>query len=278
MENLKILVACHKPFNIHKDSIHIPIHVGRAVSTFKAEMADMLGDDTGDNISEKNPFYCEMTAQYWAWKNIHDVEYIGFCHYRKYFEDFFKNNNINNIFKSDTDVILAGPVVRNWGRYNFLKEFVCSEDIAIMLYVIKKQYPDYLKTISEYAYGYKDYPMNMLICRKSLFDDYAKWIFDILFECEKYIKLSPYSRARRVFGYISEFLMPIYFLHNHHKIKTMNYVDEEGKVRKDSLKSFIKMNIIHKLMFFGIKKPILSIDSAVKLGLKNDFSKHLFDV
>ena len=43
-----------------------------------------IPDNTGDNISAKNPNYCELTALYWAWKNL-DCEYIGLCHYRRYF-------------------------------------------------------------------------------------------------------------------------------------------------------------------------------------------------
>ena len=40
-------------------------------------------DDEGDNISQKNKTYCELTAQYWAWKN-EDADYYGFFHYRRY--------------------------------------------------------------------------------------------------------------------------------------------------------------------------------------------------
>lgn len=84
MEKIKILVACHKPGPVYHNDIYTPIHVGKAISRYKDEMADMIGDNTGDNISEKNPYYCELTAQYWAWKNLHDVEYVGFCHYRRF--------------------------------------------------------------------------------------------------------------------------------------------------------------------------------------------------
>ena len=34
-------------------------------------------DNIGNNISEKNSTYCELTAQYWAWKNDTDSDYIG---------------------------------------------------------------------------------------------------------------------------------------------------------------------------------------------------------
>lgn len=42
-----------------------------------------VGDNTGTHISEKNKYYCELSTQYWAWKNV-DAEYYGFCHYRRY--------------------------------------------------------------------------------------------------------------------------------------------------------------------------------------------------
>ena len=69
-QKIKILVASHKPDTVYKDDIYTPIHVGRSVSKFKSEMGHLLGDNTGNNISEKNPYYCELTAQYWAWKNL----------------------------------------------------------------------------------------------------------------------------------------------------------------------------------------------------------------
>lgn len=269
MDKIKIFVACHKPYDVYKDDVYTPIHVGRAVSNLKEEMKDMIGDDTGDNISEKNPFYSELTAQYWAWKNVHDLDYIGFGHYRRTFEKHFTNENIDSFFADGTDVILAGPMYRRW-RYEFLKTFVCGEDLAIMLYSIKKLYPEYLDTISKYADGYIDYPLNMLICKKKLFDEYAKWIFNILFECEKYIKPSPYSRARRVYGYLSEFLMPTFFIHNKCKITSMRYVTDgfspQGGI---SRKFLLKKKLSDK--FLGINENSrLYFDYSIKAGLEAD--------
>ena len=62
--NAKIIIATHKMYDMPQDDIYLPVHVGR-------EGKDALPyqpDNTGDNISAKNPSYCELTGLYWAWK------------------------------------------------------------------------------------------------------------------------------------------------------------------------------------------------------------------
>lgn len=77
----KIMIITHKKFYEPKSNIFIPLHVGKKGK----EDLGYIGDDTGENISEKNPNYCELTGQYWIWKNIKDVDYLGICHYRRFF-------------------------------------------------------------------------------------------------------------------------------------------------------------------------------------------------
>lgn len=78
--DIKILVAAHKPYWMPDDDVYLPIQVGAAGK----ESLGWQRDDEGDNISAKNPNYCELTALYWAWKNL-KADYIGLCHYRRYF-------------------------------------------------------------------------------------------------------------------------------------------------------------------------------------------------
>lgn len=268
---LKIFVACHKPSDVRSDDVYTPIHVGRAMSKCKEAMADMIGDDTGNHISEKNPFYSEMTAQYWAWKNVHDVEYIGFCHYRRYFGETITKDNIDTFFADGTDVVLAGPVFRLHNRWNWLKTFVSSEDLAIMQMVVKKLYPDYYATLSRYANDYIDYPLNMQLCRKTLFDQYAEWIFSILFECEKYVKPSSYSRARRLYGYLSEFLLPVFFMHNGFKIKPMSFYRSDSDDTVGGLNGRRKLiRCVLKRIYFRYQTLPVEIDYSVKAGLEAD--------
>lgn len=271
MSKLKIFVACHRPAEIISNDVYTPIHVGRAISKFKDEMADMIGDNAGDNISAKNPYYSEMTGQYWAWRNFRDSEYIGFCHYRRYFGEEITAENVDNYFSDGTEVLLAGPVFRHYNRWNWLKTYVGSEDLAIMQMVVNKLYPEYYATMSHYANEYVDYPLNMFLCSRELFDKYAEWIFSILFECEKHVKLSPYSRARRLYGYLAEFLMPVFFMHNGYKIKPIKFY------RKDFNDTIGGLNrrqcVIRKLLkkvYYRYQTMPLEIDYSISAGLKAD--------
>lgn len=78
--DIKIIVATHKKYWMPSDDIYLPVHVGKKGKTDLGYQ----GDDTGDNISDKNTNYCELTGLYWAWKNL-KADYKGLAHYRRHF-------------------------------------------------------------------------------------------------------------------------------------------------------------------------------------------------
>ena len=274
MEKIKILEACHKPCKVYQDDIYTPIHVGRAVSRFKEEMAGMIGDDTGDNISEKNPMYCELTAQYWAWKNLHDVEYIGFCHYRRFFDIKITSEKVDRLLRNH-DVIAQKKCFPFPVRMDFLF-YITLDEFTILLMVIKKKYPDYEQTIIDYFRGNFLYPVNMLICRKQLFDQYAEWLFGILSECEKHMKPMPYTRARRALAYMGEYLMAAYMIHHHLKVHFVDVNDEPGVPKRRTFKHKCGLPLkkaVNKVYthFFSREKTLEDLyDPAVLVGFKSD--------
>lgn len=109
-DSIKILVCCHKPYSLPDNPIYLPIHVGKSITSLDLGIQgdNQCNKKSCDNISELNPLYCEMTAMYWAWKNIRicypNIQYIGLCHYRRYF--CAENHTIQNIFKQFAKTVI----------------------------------------------------------------------------------------------------------------------------------------------------------------------------
>ena len=82
MSDIKILIAAHKEWKVPEISeFYLPILVG---AKGKNDIEGFIRDDEKVNISDKNPYYCELTGLFWAWKNL-DSDYMGLSHYRRYF-------------------------------------------------------------------------------------------------------------------------------------------------------------------------------------------------
>lgn len=241
-------------------------------------MAWMQGDDTGDNISQKNPQYCEMTAHYWIWKNVHDTEYVGVCHYRRFFGIDLSGNNIKEVM-ADTDVLMVEPSWHIDSVYSYFAKFMGAENMTILSMVMKKRFPEYFKTLEKICDGIKFHPFNMLLCRKDLFDDYCQWIFTILEECEKHIKLVSYTNARRALAYMAELLTGVYFIHRQLRIKSVPYYKiedgrkvlvthtEKDKRIKDLYESLLQNELLDKVIADRKEK---FDNPSILLGLKND--------
>ena len=98
--DIKILVASHKKAEMPEDSMYLPVHVGRAL--YPDREFGYQSDAEGDNISIKNPYYCELTALYWAWKNL-KADYVGLAHYRRHFS--YVENTILYFLKNETFIL-----------------------------------------------------------------------------------------------------------------------------------------------------------------------------
>ena len=66
---VKIIVATHKKYQMPKDDMYLPLHVG-AEGKLDEDGNDLdLGytkDNSGDNISNLNSSFCELTGLYWG--------------------------------------------------------------------------------------------------------------------------------------------------------------------------------------------------------------------
>ena len=278
MNKLKIFVVTHKPGLVPCDEVFQSIHVGRAISPYINQMADMLGDDTGDNISAKNPQYCEMTAHYWIWKNVHDTEYVGVCHYRRFFACDITASNVDELM-ADADVMLVEPSYYLDSVYSYFAKFMGAENMTILSLVMRKLCPDYFETLQRVCDGIKFHPFNMLLCRKPLFDDYCQWLFTILRECERYIKPSPYTNASRALAYMAEMLTGVFFTHRQMRIKSVPYFkleDDQKVLQTYSADDLRRFALYESLLQNELADKVLSDrkekfdNPAILLGLKQD--------
>ena len=271
-DRVKIFVVAHKAFEMPEGESLVPIHVGKNL------LDGMIGDDTGDNISEKNPSYCEMTAHYWIWKNVRDCDYVGVCHYRRYFGIDITDKNITVVMENN-DVLLVEPSWHIDSVYAYFAKFMGAENMTILWKVMKKLYPEYVRTLEQICDGVKFYPFNMLLCRKSMFDEYAEWMFSILGECEKFVKPSPYTNGRRSMAYMAELLTGLFFIHRGLRIKSVPYYMKENGQRMlmqmtpeerrmlSDYEAMLQGGLSRKVKGDRIEK---FANSAILLGLKND--------
>lgn len=260
---LKIFVVSHKPCDVYNDSVYTPIHVGKEISKFNHEMQNFIGDNTGVNISDKNSYYCELTALYWAWKNV-DCEYIGFCHYRRYFEKKFSNENIEAAM-SAVDAIIVKHTCFTDNILNYFINQLVPEDIHLFYLYMQKRFPEQKKLLDDYfVKGNTINPANMIVCRKELFDKYASWLFSILFDLEEIIKFSEYTNAKRVLGYLGEMLLGYYVKSNNLCISEMNIVPMIGQHHhlvhyswKDKFKAWRRFSRKKREIIYNIPPQIM---------------------
>ena len=253
--DIKLFVSCHKEGVFFPDnSLLYPIQVG---CFGKKHLPGFLHDDEGDNISEKNPSYCELTAQYWAWKNI-DADYYGFMHYRRYFSfepdtklatNYFGDallhmNDAKTLDNLGYDEAKMRELIKNFDfivpeKGSFINgasmrdQYLDSwqhreEDLDCVLDILHERYPQFDSVAAKYLDSKDGYFCNMFIMKKTIFQDYSSWLFDILAEHERRRAkaMEDYDIASyRVSGYLAERLCGIY----------LTYLEDQGKYRWTTL-------------------------------------------
>lgn len=235
-----------------ENEILTPIQVGAAISSVDL---DMIKDNTGENISERNPYYCEMTGIYWAWKNDKKSDYIGSCHYRRVFdfqlnkirkmdqwgtvvyhgvdnnlfEEFGLNeSDIEKVLKSCDAVVPEGFDITVTNNSNLYEHYVTApfhfkKDIDLTLEIVAEKDPKFFSYFKKHLEGKIMYATNVFILRRDLFEGLCKWLFPILDELYRKIDTSQYNvQEKRVIGYISERLISAYI---------NKYFIDDGKVR-----------------------------------------------
>jgi hypothetical protein len=273
MSNITIFICAHKEVELPQHPYFLPIQAGAALHD---AIPGYQPDNEGDNISIKNPHFCELTCHYWAWKNLKNVDIVGLNHYRRYFdfqrkwpqfsadkrfvstESFLSQEylfpDLERLLQK-YDMIL--PVARHWRVSNTQQyaNYHIAKDWEMLRQIIKERSPQYCsafeKTMdnSNKSVGY-----NMFITHWKYFEAYSEWLFDILFEVERRVPPIEDPVQSRIYGYISERLINVFCNYHHLRIKSIPLImplDEYDNHQKIS--NFratyrrIKNNLIYKI-------------------------------
>lgn len=243
MKTIQIAVAYHKDSVLIKNDCLLPIQVGKACTDIEL---DIQGDDTGDNISEKNFGYAELTAIYWLWKNS-NANIKGLFHYRRFLDlnpntkhlnediyeyplsetfsssDFLNQMSISaktitNLLNENVIITRRKEDLRSWSNYTVKSHYAAEhhgEHLEKALEIIKTDYPQYFSTAKKLLNGHTSYFTNLFIMDSQNYNEYCSWMFDILFKIEPTLNLydktlAPNTKKARWAGFLGERLTAIY--------------------------------------------------------------------
>lgn len=210
-KSLKLFSVSHRiENNLPQDRLLL------AVGDHSSEIEADFFDNTGDNISFKNPNYCELTALYWIWKNV-NCDYVGFEHYRRFF--FTRGQlfarpltkvEIKNILRSGK-IIIPKP---HKCHCSVSDDYAANHDINDLNLcgkIIEEKFPDYFSSFKKVLSGNQYSLGNMFVMPKSMLDSYCSWLFEILSTIESKIDVgSKDAYQSRVFGFLSERLFNVW--------------------------------------------------------------------
>ena len=253
MNSHKIFCMCLNSHHLEnlKKLKYIPVGLGK--QNYESEW---IRDNTGDNISSKNSFYGEYTFYYWVWKNDlkkkFDTDWVGFCHYRRFwlkdnkseiYEDFKKSivqeappewNNHEVVLRDEIFVnsTKLSKILKH-GKMQLLKNpfvFLSKKKLSIKVhYDMYHGYGELDKAIelldNENREDFRNWvnssvsfsANNVFICKSpALYNDYCKSLFQWLEKCEQIFGFDPnrpYSRIR-VYAFLAERYLSYWFKKN----------------------------------------------------------------
>lgn len=238
---LSLYINYFNPSYLVKSRWMKPVQTGCDLSVHDLPV---LKDNVGDNISAKNASYCELTGQYWVWKNDKESDYVGFIHYRRFF-DFFPERTDRVVDSSGLviedrispsmlarygltdddiarcvdgfDMILPEPWdVAGCGAVTIYDQYKNAtfhhiKDLDMVGEIIYETCPEYYSHFRKVMESKSGLFTNMFIFRREIFDEYSAWLFPLLARLENRLDVSTYGPAeRRVIGYIAERMLGVF--------------------------------------------------------------------
>ncbi len=248
---IKIVVATHKAYPMPADEIYFPLQVGTEGKTDADGRPLDLGfpkDNTGENISAKNPSYCELTGLYWAWKNL-DADYLGLVHYRRHFtvkSKVYRRRHapLDCVVTSEElkPLVARYPILVPKKRHYVIETLYShyahthyAEHLDVTREILAEHCPAYLDAFDRVMRQRSGHMFNMYVMERSLSDAYCAWLFDILGELENRLADRDYTAYQgRLYGRVSELLFNVWLATRPEAVGELGYlpIEKERWLRK----------------------------------------------
>lgn len=247
MNNIKIFVCLHKkelPFIQTK--VFQPIYVGEQQQIGH----HFITDNTGDNIHEKNGRYGELTALYWIWKNYPMQDFVGLCHYRRYFWvkrfSIFYPTSMSALkfgtmkshfavagekYLENADIVLPSSVKLKWSVMDQFSKYHNGNDLKLMRNILNEICPEYIPAWDEVMQGNTINLIVMFLTKKEILHQYCCWLFPLMFRFDELDTQDRNGYQQRVNAFLAERLMNVFIMHNKLKLKELPYVMVGNKTR-----------------------------------------------
>lgn len=190
-----------------------PIQAGTALDIEPLE--GMLHDNAGDNISERNRDYSELTVTYWVWKHCQS-DYLGICHYRRMLD--LSRDDYEAVAQADVDVVLPLPYLCQGDASFQYKRYVSEVDMNLLFSVLTVEERRDLREAISLPYIYNH---NLLICKHNVFKRYNEYLFSILQRVDA-IEQKDGLRNDRHLGYLGEILTSAFFTQHADELKIVH--------------------------------------------------------
>ena len=279
--DITVAVATHKAYRMPIDGVYMPLQVGRALHP-NVDLG-MTCDNTGDNISQLNAQYSELTGLYWMWKNC-DADYQGLVHYRRHFaknDSAKRHGDENERFsciagKQDYARLLDTCEIIVPERRNYYIETVYSHyehtmqegQLDATRSIIAQTNSDYLDAFDAQMNKTSAHLFNMFVMRKDLINEYCSWMFPIIGELAKHIDSSSYSVFEMRFpGRISEILFDVWLETNHYPYVEMPIISRTSGLDQKGVRfpygEIRRQKVREKLLKTGLMavstQPLISV-------------------
>lgn len=248
-KDIKIFVSCRidTDSNLIHNPLYVPVRCGAVFDT--SSSSKYLGDNSGDNISDRRNSFCEFTVQYWAWKNV-KADYYGLCHYRRYLTfskkefranaqeqvmegmldnhaiakyDLLNEKRMRSIIEGCDAVVneaadvnhiptplgFQHSVYNHWAAHDGM--FFDKRVIPLLMETIHELKPQYYEDAVAYMHDKWHRGYNCYVMKKDLFDEMCSFQFPIMFAME--MKLSENGMSKqfgRTLGYLEEMMYGIF--------------------------------------------------------------------